>query len=159
MPSLRGVRERFQAHRPVFLTFVPIAKEFRHFYGRQWQEVTRPRILKRARNKCEECGKPNRQKVWVFSAFNRQFWRRTRKECWINCRTRALTLIAPPREQRRIRVVLTIAHLNHTPGDDRDENLKALCQWCHLHHDKEHHAETRAKRKDAARPLLQQMIA
>ena len=55
---------------------------------------------------------------------------------------------------RGIRVVLTVAHLNHTPGDDRDENLKALCQWCHLHHDAGHHKETRATRKDATRGLL-----
>lgn len=53
-----------------------------------------------------------------------------------------------------IKVVLGVAHLNHTPGDDRDENLKALCQWCHLNYDKIHHRETRAARKDKARPLL-----
>lgn len=42
------------------------------------------------------------------------------------------------------RVVLTIAHLNHTPEDNRAENLRAMCQGCHLHYDREHHAETRA---------------
>jgi len=30
------------------------------------------------------------------------------------------------------KVVLTVAHLNHDPADNRDENLKALCQSCHL---------------------------
>lgn len=39
-------------------------------------------------------------------------------------------------------VVLTTAHLNHTPEDCRDENLKAMCQGCHLHYDREHHAQT-----------------
>jgi hypothetical protein len=58
---------------------------------------------------------------------------------------------------RQIYVVLTIAHLNHTPGDDRPENLKALCQWCHLNYDKLHHKETRALRKDRTRPLLAAM--
>lgn len=48
------------------------------------------------------------------------------------------------------------AHLNHVSGDDRDENLKALCQWCHLQYDKLQHHETRATRKDSARPLLQE---
>lgn len=56
---------------------------------------------------------------------------------------------------RSIRVVLTVAHLNHVAGDDRDENLKALCQWCHLVYDLEHHHATRAARKDAGRQLLQ----
>lgn len=56
--------------------------------------------------------------------------------------------------QHTIRVVITVAHLNHIAGDDRDENLAALCQWCHLIHDLSHHQRTRATRKDAARPLL-----
>lgn len=32
-------------------------------------------------------------------------------------------------------VVLTVAHLNHTPEDCRDENLAALCQKCHNSYD------------------------
>lgn len=53
-----------------------------------------------------------------------------------------------------VRIVLTVAHLNHDPSDMREENLAALCQWCHLHHDRGHHAETRATRKDQQRPLF-----
>lgn len=30
----------------------------------------------------------------------------------------------------------------------KPENLKALCQKCHLNYDKEHHAETRRKTKE-----------
>lgn len=41
-------------------------------------------------------------------------------------------------------VILTTAHLNHTPEDCSDENLLAMCQACHLSYDKEHHAQTRA---------------
>jgi 5-methylcytosine-specific restriction endonuclease McrA len=33
------------------------------------------------------------------------------------------------------RVVLTVAHLNHDVDDNRDQNLRALCQPCHLRHD------------------------
>jgi len=54
---------------------------------------------------------------------------------------------------REVRIVLTIAHLNHKAGDDRDENLKALCQWCHLNFDAPHHKWTRSIRKDKARPM------
>ena len=53
-----------------------------------------------------------------------------------------------------VRVVLTIAHLNHRPGDDRDENLAAWCQYDHLLYDVPHHAVTRAAHKDERRPLL-----
>lgn len=47
-------------------------------------------------------------------------------------------------------VVLTTAHLNHTPEDVRDENLRAFCQGCHLWYDRDHHAETRAATRAAA---------
>ncbi|XAZ30654.1 hypothetical protein AAHB34_16035 [Paenarthrobacter ureafaciens] len=48
------------------------------------------------------------------------------------------------------RVILTTAHLNHNPEECEDDNLKAMCQGCHLHYDKDHHAETRAATKAAA---------
>lgn len=41
-------------------------------------------------------------------------------------------------------VVLTVAHLDHMPEHNDHENLRAMCQGCHLHYDREHHAETRA---------------
>jgi hypothetical protein len=60
-----------------------------------------------------------------------------------------------PRECCRwVGIILTCAHLNHTAGDDRDENLKMLCQWCHLSFDSPFHRLTRATRKDSGRPLL-----
>lgn len=55
------------------------------------------------------------------------------------------------------RVVLTIAHLNHTPEDCRDENLRAWCQGCHLHYDREHHAATAAATRRAAREAAGQL--
>ena len=33
------------------------------------------------------------------------------------------------------KVVLTVAHRNHSPADCRDENLMALCNTCHLRYD------------------------
>lgn len=41
-------------------------------------------------------------------------------------------------------VVLTVAHLDHTPENCTPDNLRAMCQGCHLHYDRDHHAETRA---------------
>jgi len=48
------------------------------------------------------------------------------------------------------RVVLTTAHLNHAPEDCDPDNLRAFCQGCHLHYDREHHAETRRATISAA---------
>jgi hypothetical protein len=48
------------------------------------------------------------------------------------------------------RVVLTLAHLNHKPWDNRAANLRVLCQRCHLAHDQAEHvrnaAATRARK-------------
>lgn len=49
------------------------------------------------------------------------------------------------------KVILTVAHLDHNPQNCADENLKALCQRCHLKYDARHHAKnasiTRYQRK------------
>jgi hypothetical protein len=52
------------------------------------------------------------------------------------------------------RVVLTVAHVNHLSGDDRDDNLRCWCARCHLVYDNGYHRLTRSLRKDASRPLL-----
>jgi hypothetical protein len=110
------------------------------------------RILARAHHRCEQCGVPNHQRVergpdglWRSLLSLRGKWHSPQG------RVSACQLLADTRE---VRIVLTVAHLNHIAGDDRDENLLALCQWCHLNYDKLHHKETRSARKDAARPLL-----
>lgn len=54
---------------------------------------------------------------------------------------------------RRSRVVLTIAHLDHTPEHNDPANLRAMCQGCHLHYDAEHHAETRRRARERAGQL------
>lgn len=36
-------------------------------------------------------------------------------------------------------VVLTIAHMDQDPGNNADDNLRALCQRCHLAWDHEQH--------------------
>lgn len=140
---------------------MPIRPDLRPFYrGPAWQN-TRLRIFTRASHRCEQCGKPNEQQVYTVTAKYENtpmmFWRKvTGSGTWFNCYGGELSE-HPARSwgvPRLVRVVLTIAHLNHVAGDDRDENLKALCQWCHLNYDKLHHAETRSTRKDAARPLL-----
>ncbi|GAA0705002.1 hypothetical protein GCM10010193_70050 [Kitasatospora atroaurantiaca] len=48
------------------------------------------------------------------------------------------------------RVVLTVAHLDHTPENCDPANLRAMCQGCHLHYDRDHHRETAARTRAAA---------
>jgi hypothetical protein len=43
------------------------------------------------------------------------------------------------------KIVLTIAHLDHTPENCERENLRALCQKCHNGYDANHRKQTRER--------------
>lgn len=92
---------------------MPIKPENRKRYPKEWKAI-RAAILERAAHACE--GSP------------------LHPEC------RAKNGEAHP--ETGSKVVLTIAHLNHTPEDCDHANLRAWCQRCHLKYDAKHHAET-----------------
>ena len=122
---------------------MPIRPEHAHMYGAEWKHVIRPRILERARHRCERCRRPDREVVLVWPDGRwlsaKQAEERTRYEGdgWIAAGG-----------GRVVTTVLTIAHLNHVAGDNRDENLSALCQRCHLCHDARQHATNAARTRD-----------
>ena len=129
---------------------MPIRPDLRPFYrGPAWR-ATRERIRERAKDRCEQCGKPNGETVETITGSGAMFWRSVGGPWRDQAGRRARVARVQP---RTIRVVLTVAHLNHIAGDDRDENLKCLCQWCHLNYDVSFHKQTRATRKDTARPI------
>lgn len=92
-------------------------------YPSNWKEI-RERILKRAGNRCECCDLENRQCVWSYKDENK-------KTNW------SLFPDGLPLEKKIVKVVLTIAHLDHdeTNHDVKDDRLKAMCQLCHLRYD------------------------
>lgn len=51
------------------------------------------------------------------------------------------------------RVVLTTAHLDHQPENVDPENLRHLCQRCHLTYDAAHHAENAAATRRARKAV------
>jgi hypothetical protein len=136
---------------------MPIPAELRRtFYGPKWRKEIRLRILERAGNCCERCSVPNYTEVkrhggsWLCVSV--KFGRRP-ELVWIG--SDGLWLGRKPTSGiRKVMIVLQVIHLNHTPGDDRDDNLAAYCQWCHLNYDQVQHKLTRSVRKDAERPLL-----
>lgn len=42
-----------------------------------------------------------------------------------------------------IKIILTIAHMDHTPENNEESNLKALCQRCHNRYDMPHRIANR----------------
>jgi hypothetical protein len=150
---------------------MPIRPEWRKYYrGPEW-EAARNGELKRAGGKfdekgkyiggakCRQCGKPDRERVFVVShGFPlRQFWTADGPGPWRDCLTgRPAGDFITRSDARFILVKIGVAHLDHNPANRFEYNLRALCQWCHLHYDAPHHKQTRATRKDAARPLLRE---
>ena len=155
---------------------MPIRREWRHWYrGKEW-EAARNGELRRAGGrfdekgkyiggaKCRQCGKPDRMMVWVVSQGlpRRQFWvpeESLWKSGWRDSLNGSeLSYVAFTNAPRLIRVKIGVAHLDHNPANRFEYNLRALCQWCHLHYDAPHHKASRAERKDAGRPLLTEAV-
>lgn len=105
---------------------MPIRPENRDRYPADWPEISRRIRHERAEGRCEcdgRCGRPaHRLDIGRCQAVNGQRSPLTGS-----------------------RVVLTVAHLDHTPENCADDNLMAMCQGCHLSYDRDHHAETRAR--------------
>ncbi|NQU67598.1 MAG: hypothetical protein HQ510_06615 [Candidatus Marinimicrobia bacterium] len=81
-------------------------------------------ILKRAGNQCEECGVEN------YALGRRDDAGKFHYE--------------PDNYKRQhLKIILTIAHLDHAITNNRFNNLRAWCQFCHLNYDRSHHQITR----------------
>lgn len=65
-------------------------------------------------------------------------------ECGLHQGRRCEERNGQPARWAKGRVILTTAHLDHVPEHCNHDNLRAMCQRCHLLYDREHHAETRA---------------
>ena len=130
---------------------MPIKPENRARYPKDWKRISAS-IRERAGHKCELCGVPNYAVVkWLDGK-------------WVEVIPGTLGNYAAARQiaaeesigweqgdPKAIVIVLTVAHLDHTPENCDPENLRAWCQRCHLDYDKYHHransAATRKARK------------
>ena len=129
---------------------MPIRPEHRWLYPIDWRELSAIVRFTRAQGRCERCLRPHGQ--WVRHLGDGRWWDEARG-CWRNARgqrTRGrvpqqlrLEALAGPTPLAVTRVVLATAHLDHDPGNNRLRNLAALCQRCHLAHDRAEHRRRR----------------
>jgi len=110
---------------------MPISAAKRAFYPSNWADLSRRIRTERAQGRCEcegECESGHSERCGAFNG--------------------------APHPLTGSRVVLTVAHLDHDPTGDDPENLRAMCQKCHLSYDRHEHrtnaAETRAVKRDQA---------
>jgi hypothetical protein len=127
---------------------VPIKTENRARYPADWKAI-RERIRLRAGDRCESCGVPNL--LWVLrSADDPRQWQAAVDEPTIRAVRRVLFFLTAsgrlgtpaPVFMRPVRVVCTVAHLDHTPENCDPANLRFWCNLCHLRYDLEHHVAT-----------------
>ncbi len=130
---------------------MPIRPENRSRYPKDWSAIS-ARIRQRAGNRCEECGVGNYDlggrspdgRFWMAQPTGEGSlglsWPRPGHYAWC---------IGWPEQIRIIRIVLTVAHLDHQPENCTPDNLKALCQRCHLRLDAKSKLERRKARERA----------
>lgn len=124
-------------------------------YPPYWKKLSRHIRFVRAGNRCEWCGVQNGA---IGARDNQgQWWDESDIHVLQSSAGYALFGDFP----KTIRIVLTVAHLDHDTQNNRFSNLAALCQRCHLAYDQEHHrvnaARTRAKNRHQARLAAGQM--
>lgn len=130
---------------------MPIKPENKKRYPANWKTEIRPKILERANNCCENCGVANKS-LLIYrnnklddiiepSDFVYELHKHDAGKTWTTYENGKLI------RYRKALVVLTIAHLDHTPENCNEDNLRAWCQRCHNKYDAKHRAETRQRQK------------
>jgi hypothetical protein len=108
-------------------------------YPLNWKTELRPAALERSNHCCAFCGVKN---YAVGARDQHGTWHDENSIHSMNSSQGQELFGEFP---RMIKIVLTVAHLNHDITDNCPENLQALCQKCHLTYDAQHHAKN-AKR-------------
>lgn len=122
---------------------MPIRAELRALYRTPEAIAAAEKCRARAAGKCERCAAPNLETI-----------NRPCEECdgtgeWADpCGGVMKCEACGGVGTRGVRIVLTVAHLDHDPAHNADANLQHLCQRCHLTHDAKQHATARRTNRD-----------
>ena len=117
---------------------MPIRPEFRHLYPSDWPAISRQVRFERAGGRCQSCRRPH---LTALRCLPDGRWFDAEAATWRDRRGRpaAWPDLVEAARLRTTRVVLAAAHLDSNPANNRLRNLRALCQRCHLLHDRAHH--------------------
>ena len=123
---------------------MPISAENRKRYPKDWRAI-RAAIFERAQGRCEFCGVPHG--AWIVRDHGPTGATFTLVSTGaVHDATTGQHLGYAQRsdyaDRQRTLVILTTAHLDHTPEHNDPANLRALCCRCHLLWDADHHRQT-----------------
>lgn len=126
---------------------MPIRAENKSRYPKDWAAISKRIRFERAQNRCEECGVSGGKWGWRDQA---GAFHPLPKRPLIEAGYTKPPFLVGTSDRGTIKViaiVLTVAHLDHTPENCADDNLKALCQRCHNRYDAPERARGRRERR------------
>lgn len=113
-------------------------------YHPKWSLISKLIRFRRAKNRCEKCGILNGS---VVKRLPDGTWINPGAQDWDMIHSRIKYSRSNMTESLKYhgftKVVLTVAHIDHNKENNRFGNLAALCQRCHLTHDKHQHTSNR----------------
>lgn len=127
-------------------------------YCKDWKIRSRFIRFFRAKNKCEVCNVPNHKMILrgfydgepVYQDDDGAIFREDNSEFisfdYVGEFDKGMKSF--------IKVVLTVAHLDHDIKNNSFFNLKAMCQKCHNNYDKDYRKDNRRKNKLITQPEL-----
>jgi hypothetical protein len=118
---------------------MPIRPENKARYPANWKSEVVPRIRARSGNRCECSGQCGKLHTEIAGG-------RLEGTCGKFNGEPIDDIIGPF-------IVLTVAHLDHTPENCSDDNLLHMCQGCHNRYDAPHRAAGIKARRHATRAL------
>lgn len=117
---------------------MPINRRYRWYYPIDWPQISRAVRFDRAGGRCERCGRPHGARVRCLPDGR---WFDEAAKAWRDGSGVPAEWpdIVDYARVRTTRVVLAACHRDHDPGNNRPANLLALCQRCHMLHDRDEH--------------------
>lgn len=122
---------------------MPIKPENKSRYPSNWAAI-RSSVLERANHCCEKCNASNGTMIARGAGKDEDTYMTEDAEVFDADTGEALGRwrMNEYNVGKMVKIVLTIAHLDHVPENCDMDNLRAWCQRCHLRYDAEHHANT-----------------
>lgn len=111
---------------------MPIRKQD---YPPNWREISL-QVREAAGQRCQWCDAPNGQYIFRLEPTLLKSWKTIRIGGVEKQVPFGDFLVMAPKAQGSTRIILTVAHLDRDRTNNDLSNLAALCQRCHLNHDR-----------------------
>lgn len=121
---------------------MPIPPDLRPYYPPDWNEISAAVRFDRAQGRCEACDRPH---GYTVTGLRDGRWYDPTRGDWRG--PDGIPALWPDiidtSNARAWRVRLAACHRDHDPRNNAPANLLALCQRCHLIHDRPYHLRRR----------------